>query len=263
MRTVADVAREHADAIAALPSSGVAVINGDDEHADVWRDAARSAGAAVSDFALVRRGDVTGRYTPRADGGDLELMTHKGNATVALAVPGRHMAANALAATAAALAAGVELTAIVRGLDAFRPVSGRLTVRTLADGVRLVDDTYNANPDSVRAAIDVLRAVPGTRRLALGDMGEVGAQGPAFHREIGAYARAAGVTHLYAVGEAMKVAADAFGEGALHFADADALAARLKADARHGDTVLVKGSRFMRMERVVAALAGDAVAGAQ
>jgi len=261
MRTVADVAAEHADVIAALPPGGVAVINADDEYADVWRAAARAAGASTLEFALAHRADVTGRYTPRADGSELALFTPQGDATVALAVPGRHMAANALAAAAVALAAGVPLPAVTRGLAAFRAAPGRLAVRAAPSGVRIIDDTYNANPDSVRAAIDVLAEAGGTRLLALGDMGEVGAQGPAFHREIGAYARTAGVTRLYAVGAAAADAALAFGAGALHFTDAQALAARLVADAQPGDTVLVKGSRFMRMERVVATLAGDAAAG--
>jgi UDP-N-acetylmuramoyl-tripeptide--D-alanyl-D-alanine ligase len=259
MQSVEDVAREHADAIAALPPSGVAVVNADDPHARVWREAARAQGVRIVDFALEARAAVTARVAPRSDGADLAVSTPQGEIAVALAVPGRHMAANALAAAAAALAVGVAPPAVARGLAAFRAVRGRMAVRDLPGGVRVIDDTYNANPDSVRAAIDVLCAAPGTRRLALGDMGEVGAQGPAFHREIGAYARAAGVTRLYAVGAAMMDAVQAFGEGASNFADADALAARLRADLRAGDTVLVKGSRFMRMERVVAALAGAPV----
>jgi len=262
MQSVADVAHEHADAILALPPAGVAVVNADDGHAQVWRDAARAAGVRIVDFALAERAAVTARYAPRTDGADLALSTPQGDIGVALAVPGRHMAGDALAAAAVAIAVGLPLTAIERGLAAFRAVRGRMTVRDLPDGVRIIDDTYNANPDSVRAAIDVLCAAPQTRRLALGDMGEVGAQGPAFHREIGTYARAAGVTRLYGVGAAMADAVQAFGEGAFHFDDADALAARLRADVRGGDTVLVKGSRFMRMERVVAAL-GGAPAGEQ
>jgi len=262
MRSVDDVAREHADAIAALRGSGTAIVNADDEFADVWRAAARAAGATVLDFGLARRAAVAARYTPRDDGGELELTTPHGDAAVSLAVPGRHMAANALAAAAASVAAGVDLSAVARGLAGFRAVGGRLVVRTLASGVRIIDDTYNANPDSVRAAIDVLALSPGPRRLALGDMGEVGAQGPEFHREIGAYARTAGVTHLYAVGDATPATVAAFGAGARHFVHAEALAAVLAADVRAGDTVLVKGSRFMRMERVVAALAGTPAEGA-
>ncbi|MEP7274787.1 MAG: UDP-N-acetylmuramoyl-tripeptide--D-alanyl-D-alanine ligase [Betaproteobacteria bacterium] len=262
MRSVADVAREHADAIAALRSSGTAVVNADDEHAPLWRDTARAAGARVVDFGLVQPAGVTARHSPRADGADLVLATAHGDVTIALGVPGRHMAENALAAAAVALALDLAPAAIARALASFRAIRGRLMVRDLPGGVRIIDDTYNANPDSVRAAIDVLGAAAGTRRLALGDMGEVGTQGPAFHREVGAYARAAGVSRLYATGEATVDAVRAFGDGALHFADADALAARLRADLRSGDTVLVKGSRFMRMERVVAALADETVAGA-
>jgi UDP-N-acetylmuramoyl-tripeptide--D-alanyl-D-alanine ligase len=121
----------------------------------------------------------------------------------------------------------------------------------------VIDDTYNANPDSVRAAIDVLARAGAPRILVLGDMGEVGAEGPAFHREIGDYARAAGIDRLYAIGAQAALAAVAFGSGARHFALVDDLVATLAAEAAPGTTVLVKGSRFMRMERVVAALAGD------
>jgi UDP-N-acetylmuramoyl-tripeptide--D-alanyl-D-alanine ligase len=126
----------------------------------------------------------------------------------------------------------------------------------------VIDDTYNANPDSVRAAIEVLAAAPSPRWLALGDMGEVGAQGPAFHREAGARAREAGVDRLFAAGTLAAEAAAEFGAGALHFATVEALAARVAAEAGAGVTVLVKGSRFMRMERVVAALVGASPAGA-
>jgi len=258
MRSVADVADEHADAVRALAAGGVAIINADDEYVDVWRAAARKADAAVTEFALTRRADVNGRYTPRADGGELELATPQGDVSIVLAVPGRHMAANALAAAAAALAVNLPLTAIAGGLAAFRAVPGRLTMREGLRGVRVIDDSYNANPDSVRAAIDVLCSVPGTRILALGDMGEVGAHGPQYHREIGAYARTAGVTRLYAAGPSGGETVQAFGAGALHFDDVDLLADRLAADVRAGDTVVVKGSRFMRMERVVAALTGGA-----
>jgi UDP-N-acetylmuramoyl-tripeptide--D-alanyl-D-alanine ligase len=256
MASVAEVAREHADAVAALPAGGVAVLNADDEHADVWRDAARAAGATVSQFGLARRAEVTGRYTRDAGGTAIALRTRAGDAQVTIAVPGRHMVENALAATAAALSAGVSMQAVVAGLAAFRALPGRLAAREGPDGVRVIDDSYNANPDSVRAAIDVLAQAPGTRWLVLGDMGEVGAHGPAFHREVGDYARAAGIERLAAVGDAAGEAASAFGAGGERFADVAALVACMAAQVRRGDTVLVKGSRFMRMERVVAALTG-------
>ncbi|MGD9953996.1 MAG: glutamate ligase domain-containing protein, partial [Burkholderiales bacterium] len=176
-----------------------------------------------------------------------------GVARARLAIPGLHNVQNALAAAACAHAAGVPLDAIARGLEAFRPYSGRLQVKRAKGGATLIDDSYNANPDSVRAAIDVLVACPAPTVLVLGDMGEVGEQGPAFHREVGEYARRRGVSALYALGAASREAADAFGAGAKHFDSPEALAAALPGAA----TVLVKGSRFMRMERVVAALAGQ------
>jgi UDP-N-acetylmuramoyl-tripeptide--D-alanyl-D-alanine ligase len=168
------------------------------------------------------------------------------------------MVANAVAAAAAARAAGVALDAIARGLASFRPVAGRLVPRTGLHGGVVIDDTYNANPDSVRAAVDVLAAAPGERWLVLGDMGEVGEQGPEFHREIGAYARAAGVAQLHAAGPLMRDAVTAFGAGATHYESVEALAAAVTGAAGAQVTLLVKGSRFMRMERVVQALTGDA-----
>ena len=134
------------------------------------------------------------------------------------------------------------------------------------DGAAVIDDTYNANPDSVRAAIDVLAAAPPPRWLVLGDMGEVGAQGPGFHREAGAYAREAGIEKLYSAGPLAAEAAEEFGRGARHFGSVEELTAQVVADAAAsataGTTILVKGSRFMRMERVVGALIGaPAVAG--
>jgi UDP-N-acetylmuramoyl-tripeptide--D-alanyl-D-alanine ligase len=170
------------------------------------------------------------------------------------------MARNALAATAASLAAGASLDAVMRGLAAFHPVAGRLLSRRAPSGALVIDDSYNANPDSVRAAIDVLARASGERWLVLGDMGEVGHAGPAFHREIGAYARDRGIEHLEATGREARLAVEAFGSGARWHADADALAAALLPHADAEASILVKGSRFMRMERIVAALLGAAAA---
>jgi UDP-N-acetylmuramoyl-tripeptide--D-alanyl-D-alanine ligase len=165
---------------------------------------------------------------------------------------------NALAAAAAALAAGAPLAAVGHGLAAFQPVRGRSQLQTRAiDGIErtLVDDTYNANPDSVRAAIDVLATLPAPRWLVLGDMGEVGTQGPAFHREAGAYARERGIETLWAAGaESPSTVADF--PGARAFATAEELLSALGVAPAYA-SVLVKGSRFMRMERVVAALVGE------
>jgi len=263
MRSIAEVAAEHAALIAALPAGGTAVLNADDPSVEVWRAATRArAGVRVIEFALDHPAAIRlrGEFAPA--GGPVAFATPAGDAVARLAAPGRHNASNALAAAAAALAVGVPLAAVVRGLEAFRPVAGRLVALRSGAGATVLDDTYNANPDSVRVAIDVLAAAPPPRWLVLGDMGEVGASGPEFHHEVGAHARDAGVDRLLTVGALAAESAAAFGEGAEHFAAVDALAAHVAATARAGTTVLVKGSRFMRMERVVAALCGPGAGGA-
>ncbi len=263
MRTVDEVAAEHADLVRALPPGGVAVVNADDAFADVWREAARrQPGASAIEFGLDFPAEVRGQFAGGAVGSTLAMSAPAGSATVSLAVPGRHTARNALAAAAAAIALGVPLAAVVRGLEAFRAVPGRLAAIRATSGAAVIDDTYNANPDSVRAAIDVLGAAPSPKWLVLGDMGEVGAEGPAFHREVGAFAHASGIDRLLTAGALAAEAGAAFGAGADHFTTVEALAAHVAATAGADVTVLVKGSRFMRMERVVAALAGRAEAGA-
>jgi UDP-N-acetylmuramoyl-tripeptide--D-alanyl-D-alanine ligase len=262
MKSDADVAIEHAALVRALPEGGTAVLNADDASVEVWRAAARERpGVRVIDFALGHPAAIRLRDA-RISEGTLSITTPAGDATLRIEAPGRHNMANALAATSAALAIGVPLTAVVQGLESFRPVAGRLAMLRTASGITVIDDSYNANPDSVRAAIDVLAAAPSPRWLALGDMGEVGASGPGFHREIGEYARASHVDRLLTVGTLTAETHATFGTGAEHFAEVDALAAHVAATARAGTTVLVKGSRVMRMERVVAALAGESRTGA-
>jgi len=256
MASVAEVADEHADALRALRSDGVAVLNADDPYLPLWQAAAAERGARVVTFGLADAADVTAASKVRADGSDVALRAPEGEVRFTLPVPGRHMVGNALAAAATARALGASLPAIGRGLAAFRPVVGRLVAQRLPNGALVIDDTYNANPDSVRAAIDVLAAAAGVTWLVLGDMGEVGAEGPAFHREVGAYAKERGITRLLATGELAREAVGAFGAGGTHYAEIDALADAARQDAHAGVTLLVKGSRFMRMERVVAALAG-------
>jgi UDP-N-acetylmuramoyl-tripeptide--D-alanyl-D-alanine ligase len=262
MRSVDEVAAEHADVVRALREPGTAILNADDPRIERWRAIAKENGSGVVTFGLDRPADVSARYRPHAQGGALELAYAAGNARVRLRVPGRHMASNALAAAAAAQAAGLPLTAIVSGLEAFRPLGGRLVALTTATGVGVIDDSYNANPDSVRAAIDVLAERSAPRWLVLGDMGEVGEDGPAFHREIGLYARAAGIERLLTAGSLAREAAAAYGRSGEHFESVDELGSTIARDAHAGVTVLVKGSRFMRMERVVAALTGAAAGGA-
>jgi UDP-N-acetylmuramoyl-tripeptide--D-alanyl-D-alanine ligase len=257
MHGVEEVAREHASLIGALPAGGVAVINADDDYAPLWREAAAAAGAVVRDFGLERPAWLGARYVAGEFSSDVTASLPGGQARFTLPLPGAHNVRNALAAAAAASAAGASPAAVSRGLEAFRAVKGRQQRKASRAGATVIDDTYNANPESVRAAIDVLRRFPPPTVLALGDMGEVGEQGEAFHREIGSYARAAGVSSLLGLGELARTAVEAFGAPARHAGSVEELVADLGAYDRAGTTILVKGSRFMRMERVVAALAGE------
>ena len=250
MQSVEAVAEENASVYDALPADGVAVLNADDAMAGVFR---RKAGARRRvEFGLAG-GEVTGRYALKALQSDIVLKTPSGEAAATLAIPGLHNVRNALAAAACAHAAGIPAETIGAGLSAFRPYTGRLQVKQTAAGATLIDDSYNANPDSVRAAIDVLASCPGPTALVLGDMGEVGAQGPAFHAEVGKYAKEKGVGMLLALGDATPDAVKAFGQGGRHFLQIEDLVA----ETQGAKTLLVKGSRFMRMERVVASLTGE------
>lgn len=256
MRTVADVAQEHAASIEALADDGVAVFNGDDEHASVWRGAAGAR--VVRDFGLDSQCAVHATPRLRTGGCDMDIHAPEGTTHVRLQVAGLHNARNALAAAAAATAAGASLDAVTRGLEGFQAVKGRLQFKAGKQGARVIDDTYNANPDSVLAAIDVLSQCDGLRVLVLGDMGEVGSDGPAFHQETGRYAKRTGIEHLYAMGELSREAVRAFGEGAEHFDTVEALAQHLQTLLPQRPCVLVKGSRFMRMERIVEQLQAEA-----
>ena len=253
MANVASVARENGAVIAALGADGVAVFPADDAHTPLWREIA-GARRTLS-FALDAPADVRGSADWQGDHWAARIETPAGCIDVALRVAGRHNVKNALAAAACALAAGCPLAAVGEGLAAFAPVKGRSQVQRVALGgraVTLIDDSYNANPDSVRAAIDVLAGLPGPRWLILGDMGEVGDQGPAFHTEVGAYAGARGIEHMWTLGAQSAAAAAAHG-AARHFDAMPALLAALEAMPA-ASAIVVKGSRFMQMEQVVARL---------
>jgi UDP-N-acetylmuramoyl-tripeptide--D-alanyl-D-alanine ligase len=216
-----------------------------------------AGGRKVLDFALDGPAAVTAIHQAEAEGTALRITTPAGTIELLLPLSGTHNVRNALAATTAALAIGVAPEAIRAGLEAFAPVSGRGVQFRTAAGTRVIDDTYNANPDSVRAAIDLLAQFPAPRVLVLGDMGEVGSEGPAFHREIGSYARERGVETLLALGELCVDAVSAYNEagpgGARHCGDIAELIEAAKAAAAPEATLLAKGSRFMKMERVVQA----------
>lgn len=257
MESIEATADENGEAIVALPvdADGVAVFPADDPCAAVWR---RLAGTRrVIDFALEAYAVVTATYEFAGDSARVSMATPLGLIEVELAVGGRHNVRNALAAAACAIAADVPASAIAAGLRAFRPLRGRGAALITGAGARLIDDSYNANPDSVRAAIDLLASFAGTRTLVLGDMGEVGPRGPEFHREVGAYARERGIDRLLTLGVESRAAADAFGAGAASHDEIEALIEVLRSELGPNSTVLVKGSRFMRLERVVQALAAS------
>lgn len=252
MESVEAVAKENGAVINALPSTGIAVYPADDTYTALWRGYAKSSGQRKSlTFGLSEDASVSCAYQANQFGSDLLVKVGQREFPLKLSAAGVHNVRNALAAIACALAIGIHRNAIVRGLEAFKPVSGRLQRKTARAGALVIDDTYNANPDSVRAAIDVLAQAAAPRLLVLGDMGEVGSEGRQFHVEIGAYARGRGIEHLLTLGELARNASDAFGARAKHCGDIDSLRQAVDALVTSNTSILVKGSRFMKMERVV------------
>ena len=266
MSSVLAVAQENGEVLQSLPPDGCAVLPANDEHLPLWKDLA--AGRKLLTFGMAEdtgpnQADVCvvdGQWAHAA--WRVHLQTPQGELSYSLHIAGRHNLRNSAAAAACALAAGIKPAAISLGLARFRPVAGRLRAQELqlrGHRIDLVDDSYNANPDSARASIDVLAAMPGPRLLVLGDMAEVGAQGPAMHAEVGAYARQSGIEHLLCLGELSRLSAQAFGKGA-HFTAIEALQAELHARLPQVSSVLVKGSRSMKMERVVKAIQAEELA---
>lgn len=250
--SVEAVAHAKGEIFEGLADDGTAIINIDDQFAPLWRQLASPRKALT--FGLDHAADVSADYRLHADSCEITLKTPQGEAVVRLPVPGVHNVRNALAASAAATAMGVTLEAIVSGLQQYGGVKGRLQRKAGINGSTIIDDTYNANPASMRAAIDILAACPGKRVLVLGDMGELGETATEMHREIGAYAKSAQLDRLMVLGELSKEMAAGFGTGAQHFESPEALGEELIKQLTADTTVLVKGSRFMRMERVVALL---------
>jgi UDP-N-acetylmuramoyl-tripeptide--D-alanyl-D-alanine ligase len=256
------VARAEGETFAGLEPGACAVINGDDPYAPLWREMSR-AGRALT-FGLAPGLDFRAErlHARIADGEfvqEFELSAPGGRVGVRLGLAGRHNVLNALGAAAAASAAGATLDQVVAGLARAKAVKGRLQLKAAAGGAWLIDDSYNANPSSLTAGIDVLAALDGEHWLVLGDMGELGAHAVDAHVEAGRYARAAGVTRLFAVGTLTPHAVDAFGRGAEWFPDAQVLAAHVRPQLASGTTLLVKGSRSNRLERVVEALVAPTV----
>lgn len=246
------IARAKGEIFEGLGESGCAIINSDDAQADYWRGLVR--GKRVIDFGLDRKAAVSARYELTDAGSLVTIQTPDGTLVATLKVPGLHNVRNALAAATAAYALGIPAQTIAAGLSAYRGVKGRLQMKELASGAIVIDDTYNANPESMRAAISVLAARGGRRLFVMGDMGELGEHAQEMHDSIGEFARRAGVDELYALGEMSAMAARSFGEHGRHFDSVEALVAALAPRAGADATILVKGSRYMRMERVVEAL---------
>ncbi|SCY18077.1 UDP-N-acetylmuramoyl-tripeptide--D-alanyl-D-alanine ligase [Nitrosospira sp. Nl5] len=232
-----------------LDQHGTAVINADDPYAPLWRKLAGDR--RVVDFGLEGEPNVSARYQLDFFGSEMALMLPDGAEEVKLQVPGKHNVQNALSAAAVAVAMGIGNKAIASGLSGFRGVKGRMQKKRCLHDATLIDDSYNANPESVRAALAVLAKAQGRKILVLGDMGELGDSARDFHERIGVEARLAGIDALFTLGDLSAHTAAKFGPGARHFTDIEELLAEVENRLAADVTVLIKGSRFMQMERVV------------
>ena len=240
-----------------LPVDGVAIVNADDKYASFWRDL--SSADRVLSFGFEQPADFMAhrvREINVAAGfrSDFDLATPGGTVAATLPLAGLHNLRNALGAAAAASAAGASIEQIVVGLAAMKAVSGRLELKPAINGAFIVDDSYNANPSSLKAGLDSMRGFTGARWLVLGEMKEMGPSSNELHAEVGRYARQAGIERLFAIGEGARFSVEAFGQGGQWFADIDALIAATRAQLASGVVVLIKGSRANRLERVSAAL---------
>lgn len=253
--SVEAVAKTKGELFEALPADGVAVINADDPYAGFWRTLAGTR--QQLSFGLEQGADVSARWEPDEDCTRVSLKTPLGCVDTTLALPGRHNVMNALAAAASAVATNLSLESIAAGLSAAKPVRGRMQMRRAGSGARILDDTYNANPSSLRAALEVLARLDAPRWFVFGDMRELGEESARYHREAGEWALELGVERLFSVGTLSELSSKAFGRGAQHYQDQDALLEDLRASVSPEVNLLVKGSRGMRMERVVEALAED------
>ena len=249
------IARAKGEIFEGLDAGGTAVINGDDRFAPLWRELAR--GRRQVEFGIDAPREVTATFVQHPSHSDIDLKTPAGSAQARLHAPGLHNVRNALAAAAAAVALGISIEEIAAGLESYRGVKGRLQAKIARAGAQVIDDTYNANPESMRAAMSVLAQSRARRIFVMGDMGELGSRAGEYHEELGRFAKELGLERLLAVGPQSLLAVKAFGAGARHYDDVDALVQDLERELAPDVTVLVKGSRFMRMERVVSAIAAQ------
>ena len=246
------IARAKAEIFEGLDNAGIAILNSDDTFADYWRGLVLRR--RMVDFGLVKQAAVSARYELAVFASLVTFRTPEEEFVATLAIPGLHNIKNALAVVACAYALDIPSAAIAAGLAAYAGVKGRLQRKRHVSGALVIDDTYNANPESMKAAIAVLAAYSGRKFFVMGDMGELGTNAEAMHASIGEFAKRAGVHAMFALGDMSAAAARSFGAGARHFSSVDELVGALSRGLEQESTVLVKGSRFMRMERVVEAL---------
>lgn len=250
------IARAKGEIFEGLADEGIAVINADDDFADYWKSLNKAR--KVITFGLRNQADVSAIYQLQGDCSKINLKTPNGEAQFKLHVLGFHNIQNALAASAVSVALGISAADIAKGLAQFSSVKGRLNWFEGINGAAVIDDTYNANPDSMKAAIDVLSSQKSTRLFVMGDMGELGRDAQQMHREIGAYAKEKGIQQFFSFGELSRLASEEFSQGldgnAQHFHTLEGLLEALREHMKNGVIVLVKGSRFMKMERVVNAI---------
>jgi len=249
---VAGVARAKAEIFEGLNKEGIAILNRDDAFYDYWL---KQVGDRSSlSFGFSNQADIHAILQPATQTQQLSLQTPKGKVDIQLPLLGKHNALNALAATAASMAVGIDLQVIKAGLEAILPAPGRLQLHTLSNGVKVIDDTYNANPFSLAAAVETLTGFTGKKILVLGDMRELGTDAKSLHQTAGENIRKAGIDYLFTFGDLSSNTSLAFGEGAYHFNEQDKLLNALKPFLYNQTTVLVKGSRSMRMEKIIAGL---------
>lgn len=253
--SIEGVARAKAEIFLGVPANGTAILNRDDAFYDYWRQ--QIGTRKYYSFGFHPEADVSG-VLHQADHihQKISFKTPYGNIDINLPLLGKHNAANALAAAAACLAIGINLEAVKTGLEAIAPAPGRLLMHTLSNGVNIIDDTYNANPFSLQAAVETLAAFAGKKILVLGDMKELGDDAKNIHQNAGTQIRSAGIDYLFTFGDLSESTAHAFGEGAYHFNEQEKLVNALKPFLFNTTTILVKGSRSMKMERVIAGLVG-------
>jgi UDP-N-acetylmuramoyl-tripeptide--D-alanyl-D-alanine ligase len=256
--SIEGAARAEGEMIADLAPDATAVLNADDEFLELWRG---MTNARITTFGLAPVAEYTARRMQTAIGAEgfvtrFELWTPQGATQVELRLAGRHNVVNALSAAAAAMSAGASLDHVGEGLATMRPVPGRLQLKSAPSGAWIIDDSYNANPSSMKAGIEVLASVDARRWFVMGDMGELGDFAPESHREIGRFAREQRIDRVFATGKQSMLAVESFGAGAQWFEDAESLARAVNADISRDVCVLVKGSRSARLERVVESLVG-------